>query len=258
MSDKLEALKAIAEEIAPGYMQEWGFERNADTGFADVGVFNESGDWTPFIQVSISDYSGDSMHDAKLAEFLTLATPPVISELLAALEEKKQQLLHYSISPGQADQRLCESRAVRIALGFGEDAIDVAPTDLVGSIQAIRNVAVAAEKSLRASREVVALYDERLKEVEQRAEAAEQRLQQPIKLPELDSDLIDILGRPNFACIRISQRLREMGYEIKRRSENEQAATLHFLLSLYLADSANWRDTAEIALRGNAAKVEGE
>ncbi|ALX96101.1 hypothetical protein AV650_22295 [Serratia fonticola] len=86
----------------------------------------------------------------------------------------------------------------------------------------------------------------------------EQRLQQPIKLPELDSDLIDILGRPNFACIRIAKRLRELGYEIKRRSENEQAATLHFLLSHYLADGGNWRDTAEIALRGNADKVEGE
>lgn len=82
--------------------------------------------------------------------------------------------------------------------------------------------------------------------------------QQPIKLPELDSDLIDILGRPNFACIRIAKRLRELGYEIKRRSENEQAATLHFLLSHYLADGGNWRDTAEIALRGNADKVEGE
>ncbi|WP_337049749.1 hypothetical protein [Serratia fonticola] len=97
---------------------------------------------------------------------------------------------------------------------------------------------------------------------EKRAEAAEkelqQRLQQPIKLPELDSDLIDILGRPNFACIRISQRLRELGYEIKRRSENEQAATLHFLLSHYLADNKEWRNTAEAALIGDAAKVKGE
>lgn len=65
--------------------------------------------------------------------------------------------------------------------------------------------AEAAEKSLTASREVVALYDERLKEAEQRAEAAgrreehlkadvavmgkriaelEQRPQRPIKLPD--------------------------------------------------------------------------
>lgn len=78
-----------------------------------------------------------------------------IDELLAALEEKDQQLARYSMSAGQADQRLCESRAVRIALGFGEDSIDVAPTDLVEAIQVIKR----------------------------RAEEAEQRLQQPIKLP---------------------------------------------------------------------------
>ena len=40
------------------------------------------------------------------------------------------QLSRYSMSPGQADQRACESRAVRDALGFGKDADDVAPIDL--------------------------------------------------------------------------------------------------------------------------------
>lgn len=40
------------------------------------------------------------------------------------------QLSRYSMSPGQADQRACESRAVRDALGFGKDADDVAPVDL--------------------------------------------------------------------------------------------------------------------------------
>ncbi|MEC5330180.1 ead/Ea22-like family protein [Klebsiella oxytoca] len=40
------------------------------------------------------------------------------------------QLSRYSISPGQADQRACESRAARDALGFGKDADDVAPIDL--------------------------------------------------------------------------------------------------------------------------------
>lgn len=40
------------------------------------------------------------------------------------------QLSRYSMSPGQADQRACESRAARDALGFGKDADDVAPIDL--------------------------------------------------------------------------------------------------------------------------------
>ncbi|MGR7890434.1 ead/Ea22-like family protein [Klebsiella aerogenes] len=40
------------------------------------------------------------------------------------------QLSRYSMSPGHADQRACESRAARDALGFGKDADDVAPIDL--------------------------------------------------------------------------------------------------------------------------------
>ncbi|MHC7868786.1 hypothetical protein ACYA1P_13005 [Klebsiella pneumoniae] len=40
------------------------------------------------------------------------------------------ELSRYSMSPGQADQRVCESRAARDALGFGKDADDVAPINL--------------------------------------------------------------------------------------------------------------------------------
>lgn len=40
----------------------------------------------------------------------------------------------YSMSAGQADQRMSESRAVRAALGFNPDADDVSPSDLVEKI----------------------------------------------------------------------------------------------------------------------------
>ncbi|ELV8545995.1 TPA: hypothetical protein OCO33_000982 [Escherichia coli] len=43
----------------------------------------------------------------------------------------------YSMSAGQADQRMAESRAVRSALGFQEDADDVSPSDLVEKIQSL-------------------------------------------------------------------------------------------------------------------------
>ncbi|WP_414137199.1 hypothetical protein [Escherichia albertii] len=41
------------------------------------------------------------------------------------------------MSAGQADQRMAESRAVRSALGFQEDADDVSPSDLVEKIQSL-------------------------------------------------------------------------------------------------------------------------
>ncbi len=161
MSDKLEALKAAALAIGHECWVQDGSSVNTE----DYRIAN--GEMCCDHIGCFESVNGESPH----AKYVAAASPAVALELLAALEEKGR----HSMSTGQADQRLCESRAVRIALGFGEDAIDVAPTDLVESIQAIRNVAVAAEKSLIASREVVALYDERLKEAEQRIEAAGRR-----------------------------------------------------------------------------------
>lgn len=60
---------------------------------------------------------------------------------IAALNAK---LSRYSMSAGEADQRMCESRAVRVALGFAANAENVAPCDLVERINALtaENVAL--------------------------------------------------------------------------------------------------------------------
>lgn len=77
-------------------------------------------------------------------------------------------------------------------------------------------------------------------------------------LPPLDSDLIEILGRPNFRCGGIAARLRAGGHDIKRKSEHEQAATIHFLLGHYLKHGANWRETAGSALDTIAGERKGD
>lgn len=77
----------------------------------------------------------------------------------------------------------------------------------------------------------------------------------PAEIP-LNEDTIDILGRPNFTCISIAHRLRQMGHEIPKRSENEQAATIHFLLNMYLQHGADWREKANGHLR--ATKADGD
>ncbi|URR12036.1 hypothetical protein LT980_19315 [Citrobacter portucalensis] len=60
---------------------------------------------------------------------------------LANAESKCRELAaengRYSMSAGQADQRMSESRSVRSALGFQEDADDVSPSDLVEKIQSL-------------------------------------------------------------------------------------------------------------------------
>ncbi|HBE9083090.1 hypothetical protein [Serratia fonticola] len=150
MSDKLEALKAAALAIGHECWVQDGSSVNTE----DYRIAN--GEMCCDHIGCFESVNGESPH----AKYVSAASPAVVLELLAALEEKDRQLARYSMSAGQADQRLCESRAVRIALGFGEDAIDVAPYYLVEAIQAIRS----------------------------RSEAAERRLQQPIKLPDIRSE----------------------------------------------------------------------
>lgn len=64
--------------------------------------------------------------------------------------------------------------------------------------------------------------------------------------------MVAILGRPNFACIKIAQRLRQGGWDIPRKAEHEQAAVLLFTLNHWRADSANWRENVDRELDGMA------
>ncbi|MFV8935832.1 hypothetical protein ABQ348_28905, partial [Serratia fonticola] len=139
MSDKLEALKAAALAIGHECWVQDGSSVNTE----DYRIAN--GEMCCDHIGCFESVNGESPH----AKYVSAASPAVVLELLAALEEKDRQLARYSMSAGQADQRLCESRAVRIALGFGEDAIDVAPYYLVEAIQAIRSRSEAAERRLQ-------------------------------------------------------------------------------------------------------------
>lgn len=61
------------------------------------------------------------------------------------------------------------------------------------------------------------------------------------ELPELEGDLIEILGRPCFQCAGLANALRLKGQDIPFKAEQEQAAVLHFTLNHYLKDKENWR-----------------
>ncbi|MEF9901156.1 MAG: hypothetical protein RR736_23940 [Pseudomonas sp.] len=71
--------------------------------------------------------------------------------------------------------------------------------------------------------------------------------QQPIT--ELSDDLREILGRPNFTCHHIAQALRLMGRTIAKKSEDEQASVIHWMLGHYLKHGADWRQHASDELK---------
>lgn len=63
-------------------------------------------------------------------------------------------------------------------------------------------------------------------------------------IPDMDEHLLQILGRPNFRCGHIAQVLRLGGAEINPKAEHEQAAVVHWMLTLYLAHGAKWWEVA--------------
>ncbi|WP_313411370.1 hypothetical protein [Atlantibacter hermannii] len=76
----------------------------------------------------------------------------LLTELASALDVQiarsdalAAEQARYSMPAGEADQRMAESRAVRQALGFGQDADDVAPVDLVERINALAEALKSSE-----------------------------------------------------------------------------------------------------------------
>lgn len=86
-NEQIQALKAAAELIAHGYQQEWGFEGNCNSVY--VGTYDHDGVLCPFIDVSISEWSGEDGDDTRLADFISKANPVAILYLLAEHEADK-------------------------------------------------------------------------------------------------------------------------------------------------------------------------
>ncbi|MEN5285799.1 hypothetical protein ABE494_07585 [Stenotrophomonas lactitubi] len=65
----------------------------------------------------------------------------------------------------------------------------------------------------------------------------------PASIPDTP-EVRDILGRPNFWCSPWANVLRMRGDAIPRKAEEEQAAVIRFMLNHYLANGADWAETA--------------
>jgi len=61
---------------------------------------------------------------------------------------------------------------------------------------------------------------------------------------ELNEHTKEILGRPNFACSGLAESLRAGGQIIPRKAEEEQAAVLYWMLSVYQQHGASWKEEA--------------
>ncbi|HEQ3518363.1 TPA: ead/Ea22-like family protein [Citrobacter freundii] len=88
-------------------------------------------------------------------------------------------------------------------------------------------------------------------------EAAEKRIAElearTVTLPPLNDDLIAILGRPNFTCSHLAELMRKSGDEIRRKSEHEQAAVIHWFLGIYLEHGDKWEGIAKADIQSRVA-----
>jgi hypothetical protein len=70
----------------------------------------------------------------------------------------------------------------------------------------------------------------------------------------LTPELADILGRLCFSVAGIARRLHKLGlYDVKTRAENEQAAALHWMLTLYAKHGDKWMIEGEKILANQTA-----
>lgn len=79
-----------------------------------------------------------------------------------------------------------------------------------------------------------------------------------VAVPGLTRELREILGRPSFLCHGIAISLRALGHDIATRSEDEQAAVIHWMLGHYLRHGSQWRCHAFAELEAGVAPPGGE
>lgn len=68
---------------------------------------------------------------------------------------------------------------------------------------------------------------------------------EPLLILPFDEHVQNILGRPCFTFIHMSELLRQTGQKIERRAEAEQAACMYYLLGFYLRHGAEWQAHAQ-------------
>ncbi len=72
---------------------------------------------------------------------------------------------------------------------------------------------------------------------------------------ELTPDLAEILGRPNFTFIKLSQLYRAAGVQLPSTSEGEQAFFLHRMLTHWFEHASGWADAMQKEIEDKVAAV---
>lgn len=100
------AMKAAAELITSGYSRKWIVSHDDETCW--VGANDDDGNLTPFIEVSIADWSGNKVDNETLARFISLCRPANILALVEALEKAQQTINEMDDRIRKQNRHVCE------------------------------------------------------------------------------------------------------------------------------------------------------
>ncbi|WP_312198776.1 ead/Ea22-like family protein [Kosakonia cowanii] len=147
-------LKSAAEMATPG---KW--ERGDGKHGGELLVYCDDALGSAVCEATSTYNSIPKLQRISNLTFIATANPANILALLAdrdadkkRIAEYQHQLSRYSMSPGEAEQRRCESRVVRDALGYCMDSENVAPVDLYLKIEELRQ-RIAELESLTAEQD---------------------------------------------------------------------------------------------------------
>ncbi|HHT0123780.1 TPA: ead/Ea22-like family protein [Raoultella planticola] len=136
------AMKAAAELITSGYSRKWIVSHDDETCW--VGANDDDGNLTPFIEVSITDWSGNKADNETLARFIALCRPANVLALVEALE--KAQTKNELVAGGIAVAEKLHERIAYLEKRLkGTEESLIASTDMVAELEP-RTVKLPAER----------------------------------------------------------------------------------------------------------------
>ena len=208
----------------------WLIREGSETG-EHVATFRREADADAYVRLNEMHVHLSSGGKPDTPQYTRADVQALIAVALAVPKQRPSNEPKTGQSSGDFDKDLARVNAIRNDLWLDDHASNHDVEFLIGFIDNLWREYSRANEKLSASTP-------------------------PFSLPPLNADLIDILGRPNFMCAGIATRLRDFGFEIKRKAEHEQAAVAHWCLGLYLQHGDAWEAKANEFLSSSPTKSE--
>ncbi|HDX8968369.1 TPA: hypothetical protein RQO16_005464 [Klebsiella oxytoca] len=179
------AMKAAAEPISSGYSRNWIVSHDDETCW--VGANDDDGNLTPFIEVSIADWSGNKADNEKLARFIALCRPANVIALVEALEKERRICSRWRKTAEAHSEKLEKAQSKNALVAGGIEAA----AKLHDRIAELEGALEVSQEDLSDTEDAMHLWAERAKKAESELESrtVTVNLPEPFKMAKSSSGL---------------------------------------------------------------------